>query len=363
MQSLTLEQKVGQLFFIGISGPEIDEGTRKLLDDVNPGGICLFARNIQSSQQTRNLLDSLRESLPLAPFLSVDQEGGLVDRLRRIITPMPAASKFKEAASVAEVGLIVAETLRILGFNMNFAPVVDVVTSDREVVGNGLFSRGFGRNETEVIDLAGAFFNSMWKGGVVGCLKHFPGIGAAAVDSHEELPEVNIDEGEFQNTDLAPYRSLFTTGSPEMVMVGHAAYPQLRLQEADQDGRLLPSSLSSNFVSNLLRDELKFTGIAITDDLEMGAIVRNYGMAEACKMAIGAGNDMLAICAKESAVREGFEGVLKEARSGEIDEARIDKSLERIQRLRSKLSTPLAFNSERLTELSNHISDLNARLS
>jgi len=147
-----------------------------------------------------------------------------------------------------------------------------------------------------------------------------------------------------------------------MVMIAHAAYPLLQLQEYDIDGRLLPSSLSTKVVSQLLRGELGFEGVAITDDLEMGAIVRNYGMGEACKMALNAGNDMLAICAKESAVREGFQAVCAAVESGEISEDRLDESIKRIDHLRSKLSNPFEFEQERLNSISVKIQDITSRL-
>src|SRR6185369_9380222 len=120
INSLPVEQKVGQLFFIGIPGPAIDDLTEKLISDISPGGICLFARNIKEAEQTRSLLDDLSRALAVQPFLSVDQEGGLVDRLRRLITPMPAANKILTKADAAEIGSIIAEALRILGFNMDF---------------------------------------------------------------------------------------------------------------------------------------------------------------------------------------------------------------------------------------------------
>ena len=359
----TLEQKVGQLFFIGISGPAIDDSTRRLLIEIKPGGICLFSRNIKTADQTRYLLDALRENLPFEPFFSVDQEGGLVDRLRRIVTPMPSANKIRNARDASEFGEVVGELLSMLGFNMNFAPVVDVISIGRENPTNGLFSRGLGRDENEVTQFAGTFLDSLQAHGIIGCIKHFPGIGASAVDSHEELPQVNIDETEFDAVDLAPYRTLIRSNTVEMVMVGHAAYPHLKLQERDQNGRLLPSSLSHNFVTKVLRNDLGFGGIAITDDLEMGAVVNAYGIGEACKMAINAGNDMLAICAKESAVREGFNAVLEAVRSGAITESQIAKSLSRIERLRSKLSKPIDLDHGRLLELSEKIKVLNSRLS
>src|SRR5258706_11790000 len=123
LRGLSLEQKIGQLFFIGIAGPEIDAPTRQLLEEVSPGGVCLFARNIKELQQTRTLLDGLREILP-TPLLSVDQEGGLVDRLRRVMTPMPAASKIANASEAARVGEVISETLRIFAFKMDFGAVI-----------------------------------------------------------------------------------------------------------------------------------------------------------------------------------------------------------------------------------------------
>src|SRR6478736_6330315 len=135
---LSLEQKIGQLFFIGIGSTAVDVATEELLTEIEPGGVCLFARNIRESVQTRELLDSLRERSKVLPLLSLDQEGGLVDRLRRLITPMPAANLFKDAGTVERFGSIVAEVIRILGFNMDFAPVVDVITKERESVSNGL---------------------------------------------------------------------------------------------------------------------------------------------------------------------------------------------------------------------------------
>ena len=120
LSSLPLEQKIGQLFFIGIAGPQADDATREFLSQISPGGVCLFARNIKETAQTRNLLDEIRALLPVTPFLSVDQEGGLVDRLRRVMTPMPAPSKLANVQDAQRQAKIIGETLRILGFNMDF---------------------------------------------------------------------------------------------------------------------------------------------------------------------------------------------------------------------------------------------------
>ncbi|HKP67646.1 MAG TPA: glycoside hydrolase family 3 protein [Pyrinomonadaceae bacterium] len=358
---MTIDQKIGQLFFVGISGPQIDEQTSDLLTAVKPGGVCLFARNIKDRSQTRSLLDSLRGRLD-NPFLSVDQEGGLVDRLRRIMTPMPAADKIKTADDADRFGRIVGEALRILGFNMDFAPVVDVIDPSRDRFNNGLHSRAFGKSKNEAAELAGAFLDAIQHEGIIGCPKHFPGLGASEVDSHKELPTVSISETELKETDLHPYKNLVSAGSVKSVMIAHAAFPNVGLQERDQNGKLLPSSLSPAIISELLRGEFGFDGLVVTDDLEMGAIVENYGIGDACKRALAAGADMLAICAGEAAIREGYEAIAAAVQSGEITHERLDRSIERISTLKTKLAEPLPFDTERLDELSNEIVELNRRI-
>jgi beta-N-acetylhexosaminidase len=360
--SLSIEQKIGQLFFIGIPGPDLDEPTRTLIQAIQPGGICLFARNIKELEQTRMLLHAVHDALEVPPLLSLDQEGGRVDRLRRVMTPMPAASQLRTADDAAELGNIVGETLALLGFNMDFAPVVDVIDDSRRDLINGLQTRGLGRSKEDVVAMATAFLRGLETYGILGCLKHFPGLAAAQVDSHEELPVVPITDDELKDTDLHPYRKLLSHHASLSVMVAHAAYPNTRLQEIDDNGKLLPSSLSRRVVTALLRDELNFKGVAITDDMEMGAIVRNYGMAEACKMAINAGQDMLAICASVDAIREGHEAVWAAIEAGEISEERFNKSVDRILALKSSIADGAAFDAVRLVELSEQVKNLNNNL-
>ena len=358
LSTLPIRQKIGQLFFIGVPNTEIDADTKDFLKDIAPGGICLFSSNIHEAEQTRNLLDKIREVAEIEPFFSLDQEGGLVDRLRRIITPMPAPSSLKTPDEAKTLAEITAETIRILGFNMNFAPVVDVIDEARSKTYNGLYSRAFGKSKSEVTEFAAKYLEGLREKNCLGCLKHFPGLGASAVDSHEELPSVYLTREEMFAIDLLPYRRLFEEKEIDSVMVAHAGYPRFDLQETDENGKLLPSSLSFNIVTKLLREELNFQGLAITDDLEMGAIVKNYGIGEACQMAILAGVDMLAICANPVSIREGFNAVLKAAEDGKISESRIDESLRRIAYLKSKMKSPLPFDAERLQSLSNEIAQL-----
>ena len=360
--SSSIQKRVGQLFFIGLPGPEINVETRNLIEHISPGGICLFARNIRTPSQTRRLLDEVREILPFKPFISIDQEGGLVDRLRRIITPMPYPNSIKTVEEAKQLAKITAEVLLMLGFNMNFAPVVDVIGEERKKFTNGLYSRSFGTYKEEVALLTGAYLDTLQKNGCLGCIKHFPGLGASETDSHEDLPLIELSREELFSHELFPYQKLFQTSHVEVVMVAHAAFPLIDLQETTHDGKLLPTSLSYNFVTRLLRDELGFEGLVKTDDLEMGAILKDYGIGEACKLAIKAGEDMLSICASPDAVREGYEAVLNAVKKGEITETRINDSLRRIAKLKSKIRKSLPLDDERLQILSQNIAELNKQV-
>jgi beta-N-acetylhexosaminidase len=361
--SLTLEDKIGQLFFIGIPTDHVDDVSTRLMTDVRPGGICLFARNIKEPGQTRELWDELGSLSEIELFRSIDQEGGLVDRLRRILGPMPAASKILSSRSAAEQAAIIAEALRMLGFNMDFAPVVDVLDADRGKFTNGLHSRAYGSSPKDVVDIASTFLETLQTNGIIGCIKHFPGLGASEVDSHEELPVVAVSQDEFQAIDLYPYRHLISGGSANAVMVAHAAYPNLALQETGQDGKLLPASLSSNFVTILLRQELKYDGLVLTDDLEMGAILKNYGIGEASLMAINAGHDMIAICAGVDSILKAHETISAAVAEGRLDLKLLDNAVRRILRLKSKLAGPLDLDLDRITSLSQRIVELNDSLS
>lgn len=356
--ALPVDQKIGQLFFIGLPDVALNADTKEFLRDIAPGGVCLFARNIREAEQIRKLLDDIREILPVEPILSLDQEGGLVDRLRRITAPMPAPSSLKTLEEVKFLAELTAEIVRILGFNMNFAPVVDVVDEARHKSFNGLYSRAFGNSKAEVVEFVTEYLENLQAKGCLGCLKHFPGLGASVVDSHEELPIVYLTREEFFEVDLLPYRRLIPTGKVHSIMIAHASFPRFDLQETGENGKLLPSSLSYNIVTKLLREELGFEGLIITDDLEMGAIVKNYGIGEACKRAITAGVDMLAICASPDAIVEGCKAVSEAFKNGEISETRINESLKRIAQLKSLMQKPLPFDAARLQTLSDETVNL-----
>lgn len=360
--TLPLEKKVGQLFFVGVPGTDADAATLGLLAEVSPGGVCLFSRNIREARATRTLTDGIVSALAVPPFLSIDQEGGLVDRLRRVCEPMPAPNRLRSPDDARRLAELTAAILSLLGLNMNFAPVVDVITADRGAAPNGIYSRTFGSSAGEVSEFAASYLRALQEGGITGCLKHFPGLGATVVDSHAELPLVGLGAEAMQATDLAPYRALIGGGDVRAVMAAHAAFPNWDLQETDRDGKLLPSSLSFNFITKLLRQSLGYDGLVITDDLEMGAILKNYGIEDACLRAIAAGCDLLAVCNSPERIVAGYRAVLAAVQGGGIAVERIDRSLVRIAAAKARLAPPADYSAERLARLSGAVAELKKEL-
>lgn len=365
-KNLSLEDKIGQLFFIGMSGEELSATDEKLLKNIKPAGICLFSRNIKDAEKTRNLLSAISERLPFQPFLSLDQEGGLVDRLRRIVEPFPSAAEISRNGNfenAEKLATVTGEILRILGFNMNFAPVVDVGGQKRADFVMNNQARLFGQTKDEVFEWTSIYLETLQNSGIIGCLKHFPGIGAVEFDPHIELPSVNLTNEEFSDIDLFLFKEHFKNKNIFAIMTGHITFPLNSRQEFDSGGKLLPASLSQNFITQLLRKEMGFQGLAITDDLEMGAIIENYGIGQAAQMAFLAGSDLLLICNSPEAVFECYEAILEAIKAGKISEARIDQSLERISSVRNLLKKPLHFRQHRLAELSSEIKDLKDSIS
>jgi beta-N-acetylhexosaminidase len=360
-QTLSLEQQIGQLLFIGLPGKELDGEARALLDEIQPGGVILFARNVGSRQQLRALTDEIRAALSVAPLIGLDQEGGAVDRLRKVLTPMPSARQIAQSGDVENaraLGRIRGEALRIFGFNMNFAPVVDVVTAEREKFNAGLHTRVFGATPETVSQNARAYLEALQKAGILGCLKHFPGLGAGAVDSHHALPRINLSRAELMRVDVAPFARLIEARIAHCVMIGHAVYTSLE----EAGGASSPASLSPKIIGELLRGELNFQELVVTDDLEMGAILKNYTIAEAARRAVRAGNDMLLICARADFAREAHQTLARAAREGDLNRARLQESLARIAAFKNLTAPPLPFDNARLDAVVIEIETLKSRL-
>src|SRR5829696_3183820 len=367
LYALPLEQQIGQFLFIGLPGTELDSESRALVEEVKPGGVIVFGRNVAGAEQLRSLLDGVRELVAVPPLFGIDQEGGLVDRLRRIFTPMPSARTIGQHGDLAAsraLGTITGEVLRMLGFNINFAPVMSIMTEDRDLLSNGLYSRSFGRSPGEVLGYTTVYMRGLQGSGLLGCLKHFPGIGAGEVDSHIEMPVVPLTRDDLMSQDLAPYIELFQRADDRVrvVMVSHGGFPNIDIREGMTGGLLEPASLNYNIVTRLLRQELGYMHLVVTDDLEMGAIARHCEIEEAAVRATLAGEDMVLICASPEKIRRGYHGLLEAAKSGKLTEERIQESLERIARTKTIMEPPLPLDPARFQQLADEIRKLNSKL-
>src|SRR6266851_6348042 len=365
--SLPSEQQIGQFIFIGLPGTQLDDEALELIDEIKPGGIILFGRNIESPQQVRELLDGARALLPTTPLCGVDQEGGLVDRLREIFPAMPSARAIRQhgdLAGVRTLGRITGEVLRMLGFDINFAPVMSIITQERSQLTNGLYSRSFGRSPGEVLGYTTVYMRGLQATGCLGCLKHFRGIGAGDTDSHIEMPMVPLTRGDLLAQDLAPYIELFQRADDRVrvVMVSHGGFPNIDIKKGTTGGLIEPASISPSIVSNLLREELGYKHLVVTDDLEMGAIAKNFEIEDASVRAFLAGEDMLLICATPETIRRGYRALLEAARTGRVSEKRIQASLKRIAATKASVKPPPPLDMEQFNRLADEIRALNETL-
>jgi beta-N-acetylhexosaminidase len=365
--SLPLEQQIGQFFFVGLPGTELDQEARALIEEIKPGGIILFGRNIETAEQVRRLLDGARAMLPIAPLCGIDQEGGLVDRLREIFPAMPSARAIRQHGDLSgarSLGRITGQVLRMLGFDINFAPVMSIITQERSQLTNGLYSRSFGRSPGEVLGYTTVYMRGLQATGCLGCLKHFPGIGAGAVDSHIEMPMVPLSRDDLLSQDLAPYIELFQRADDRVrvVMVSHGGFPNIDIKKGTTGGLLEPASISPTIVSNLLRQELGYKHLVVTDDLEMGAIAKHCEIEDAAVRAFLAGEDMLLICATPATIRRGYHALLEAARAGALSQRRIQASLKRIAATKALVKPPTPLDMDKYNRLSNEIRELNETL-
>ena len=365
--SLPFEEQVGQFFFIGLPGTEVDAEARELIEEIKPGGIILFGRNVETAEQVRKLLDDCRALVPTPLLCGIDQEGGLVDRLREIFPAMPSARALRQhgdLAGVRTLGRVTGELLRMLGLNINFAPVMSIITHERSLLTNGLYSRSFGSSPGEVLGYTTVYMRGLQAKGVLGCLKHFPGIGAGTVDSHIEMPMVPLSRDDLLAQDLAPYIELFQREDDRVrvVMVSHGGFPFIDIKKGTTGGLIEPASISKGIVTNLLRKELGYNHLVVTDDLEMGAISKQFEIEDAAVKAFAAGEDMLLICATPETIRRGYRGVLKAAREKRISEQRMQESLTRIAETKALMQPATPLSMERLSQLAQEIKDLNKRL-
>lgn len=252
----------------------------------------------------------------------------------------------------------------MLGFDINFAPVMSIITQARSQLTNGLYSRSFGSSPGEVLGYTTVYMRGLQATGCLGCLKHFPGIGAGAVDSHIEMPLVPLSRDDLLAQDLAPYIELFQRADDRVrvVMVSHGGFPNIDIKKGTTGGLVEPASISPRIVNRLLRQELGYKHLVVTDDLEMGAIAKQYEIEYATSKAFDAGEDMLLICATPETIRRGYHALLKEVQGQKFTERRVQASLKRVAATKALTKPSPELDMDRYNHLANEILELNKRL-
>ncbi len=338
------DTQAGQLLLVGVPGTELDPESAALFRRVQPGGFILFGRNITGAAQLRKLIDDLRDLSDVEPIITIDQEGGRVSRLRLIGNEPPSAQQLREKCDeslVRQHGVITGRLLRLFGFNLDLCPVLDISFDDE--ADNSLNGRCYGKDVPEVIRLAGAFNDALRSEGIATCGKHFPGYSAAEVDAHHDLPRINRTQQELEDAELAVFRAF--AGRVDSMMICHGWYPTFNAEK-------LPASLSPEVVRQLLRSELKFSGLVMTDDLDMGAIYNEYGLGQTIQMAIGAGNDLAMICHRIDAIEQARNTITA------LPAAELDAPLASVTHFKQRLAAPQPFSEGEFRVLDKEVWDL-----
>ena len=308
---------IGQLLIIGFDGTEMSPRLASLLTKIQPAGVILFARNITGAEQTYALLRECQKCVATPLFTCVDLEGGTVDRFRNVIGRTPSPAEVFASGSRAlfrKHGRMIGENCRALGFNVDFAPVLDLAYPASRSV---LSSRAVSDDPKKVIVYAREFLRGLGEAGVLGCGKHFPGLGEATLDTHHELPSVEKPLRKLWDEDLVPYRSLSLSSRRELpfVMVSHAAFPAVT---KDRTNERTPASLSKKWITGILRKKIGYRGLICSDDLEMGAVLAAAPIEQAAieHVTIGhirAGGDLGLICHREDFILRAHEAMIREA--------------------------------------------------
>jgi beta-N-acetylhexosaminidase len=327
---LTLEQKAAQMVMIDIPDTELGQRTREHVGRYDYNGIILFAKNVVDRQQLVTLNHDLNEMFQTTPFLTVDQEGGLVDRFRfGGMNNSPGAMGVSATASAEmteRVHEIMGTELASLGISLDFAPCLDVNSNRANPI---IGVRSFGADAKRVIEHGLAAIRGLQKGGVAACGKHFPGHGDTSADSHIDLPSVSRNREELDATELAPFREAMAAGL-DSIMTAHVTFPALDPTPG------LPATLSKPILTGLLREAYGYDGVIFTDSMAMQAVADRWGVAEAAVMSVQAGADIVLACGSFENHIATVEGLIEAVKDGRLTEERIDESLRRILKLKEK---------------------------
>jgi beta-N-acetylhexosaminidase len=326
IDGLSVDEKVGQLLLLGFGGTTMDATIAAFLEEMKPGGVALFGRNIEGSTQTLRLIRDVRVHDPagIPMFVAVDQEGGTVVRLTEHATVLPSAMALGAARDVElarRAGRALGEDLALFGFNMNLAPVLDISSNPNNPV---IGIRSFGESPQAVAELGVGYVEGLQSAGVLAVAKHFPGHGDTDSDSHYHLPVLLHDQARLEEVELLPFTRGFAEGL-DAIMTAHIALPGLGGLHAD-----LPATVSERVLTTLLRAELGYQGLVITDGLEMQGIVQRFGSGEAAVRAVHAGADVVMVLWDPLKKREVRAALLTAVHGGRISQERLDSAVRRI---------------------------------
>lgn len=328
VNKMTLDEKIGQMIVAGFNGTDVNEELINLVNTNKVGGVILFKRNIETSEQLKKLnnnIDGLNKEIPL--FISVDEEGGRVNRLPSDMENFPSAREvgLKNDKDYAyNNGKSIGESLKVTGFNMNYAPVLDIFSNPKNTV---IGDRAFGSDVETVSTMGIATMKGIEEEGIISVIKHFPGHGDTSVDSHYGLPIVYKTLEELENFELIPFKKAIKEGC-KAIMVSH-----ILLDKIDKQN---PSSMSETVVTDILREQLGFDGVVITDDMEMGAITENFTIEDACVQSIIAGCDIVLIGSGNESIYNTIQAIKDSILNGKITEERINESVVRIIKLKNE---------------------------
>lgn len=340
--------KIGQLLMIGLRDKVLTQDEAEFIVKNNIGGVILFARNVDTPKQVHELTTALqalrhksRDKLPL--FIGVDQEGGRVARLKSPFTVWPPAARLGEIDSTSlafRFAQALGAELRAVGINLDFAPSVDTLTNpDNTVIGD----RALSTDPEKVAKLASAVVRGFIKSGIIPCAKHFPGHGNTLIDSHEDLPIENADLTRLKEVELVPFKKVFRARL-DMVMTSHIKFPNIDSE--------WPATLSEKIVRDLLRGEMRFRGLVITDDLGMKALAKHYSTDQIAVRALQAGCDILLYCNEFDSPQIALDAVSKAVKEGKISAKQIDESYNRVVALKKDVLTkPDPENFEKIASL------------
>ena len=323
-----IRSAAGQLLIMGFDGNSLDEHLRGMLAEIQPGGVILFARNIESARQTHTLLEGCQQAITTPAFLCVDMEGGMVDRLKTVVYPAPAAADVFATADRLlfwEHGRVIGNECRALGFNTDFAPVLDLAyPASKNVLG----SRAVSPDPKGTAIYAAHFLRGLAAARVIGCGKHFPGLGEARLDTHHELPTITKPWKKLWMEDLAPYRAL--RAKLPFVMVAHAAFPGVTKGAT-------PASLSTKWIGEILRKTIGYRGLVVSDDLEMGGVLAAASIEDAAIQTLYAGADIYLVCHSQKHVASTYEAVVKESERDHRFAALVEERARRVLKYKKKV--------------------------